>query len=81
MVGLFRFYRGFTTVQVWHQSLVPGQCQTVGDTTDLVIEPPPLLNDNYGRSAGGDHRFCQIALYCLAVWARKDDGLSHGFLL
>jgi hypothetical protein len=55
--------RRLAAVQIRHQREVAREGQPVGDSTDLIIDPPPLLDDDDCRRAGRLHRFRQITRY------------------
>ena len=62
VVCFFRFDGGFASVQVGHQCLKAGNGKAICDAANLVIEPPPFLDDHNGRGLGFACRLGQVAL-------------------
>jgi hypothetical protein len=51
------------------------RCEAVGDPANLVVEPPPFLDDDDTRPAAAGTR--QIALGFAAIGSRKFDHRAH----
>lgn len=61
-------------VEVGNERVVAGPCEAIRDTADLIIEAPPLLDDDYARASfpGGS----EIALRRATVRASELDYLA-----
>ena len=80
MVRLFGFDGRFAAVQIGHQGLKAGTGQPVCNASDLVIQPPPFLNNHHRRCMGDVRGFGQIALKCFSIGSLKVNQISHSHL-
>jgi hypothetical protein len=61
--------RRLAAVEVRHERDVTCARQTVGDAPDLLVDPPPFLDDHDCRGTGSVLRLGQVALNHLSVGA------------
>jgi len=79
MVGFVGFGRQAALVEIGGQRVVAGAREAVGDTADLVVEAPPLLNHHDPRPALPRRR--QIGLGLAPIGALKIDHRTHRTVL
>ena len=80
MFGLFLIESELPAIEIRHQRAIAPRGIAVRDALDLVVQPPPLLDDDDGRGVGTRSGFGVIACTLLAVWTRECD-LTHRRIL
>ncbi len=75
MVSLVRHGGDPPVVEIGRKGIIAGAGKAVGDPTDLVVEPPPLLNDDdTGAAVAGDR---QVPFGLATIGAREVDHRTH----
>jgi len=77
MIGLIGLCRQPALVEIGRQCVVAGTGETVGDPANLVVETPPLLNDDDPGPVMARHR--QIALGRRAIRPGKVGHDTHRY--
>jgi len=77
VVGLVGLARQPALVKIGRQRVVAGAREAVGDPANLVVETPPLLNDDDPGPVVAGHR--QVALACHAIRPGKVGHDTHRY--
>src|SRR5688572_18840941 len=78
MLGLLRIEADLAAIEIGYECTVAERCVALGDALDLVVQAPPLLDDDDARRPGSGRRLDEKSRAILAVGAFEGDMLAHG---
>jgi hypothetical protein len=73
--------KDFTPVKIRDDGAVADLCETDGDALDLVVEAPPLLENDDARGGFTGSRDGAVGIALFSIRSFVSDFFLHGFLL